>query len=336
MRRPLIAGAATSALLLATLLAAPSASQSIAATPSETVPSAAGPFVTLLFSRTELTAAINCVPDDQGVARLDTVIAPYLASRGMIGTGTLETGRIADTETCTHHSGAIQVSWADATDLATRYGWRFVSHTATYPAHIDQLSPERSDAETCGSARTIDEHGLPGAHGMIAYPGSQPPPINLQTNYGAKCFAWGRQYGGNSTTNYSAATTSPYWQHTGAPNGGPCHDQTKACYNVKATGSTRYVLPDRFIARVRALTPGNWLTLQAYILVTGRSPATAPIKWDCTSSNNLLHWSNDNERYCLSDWMRIIDAVAAVPGVQVTDPLTVGVAFGRTVPTAVR
>src|SRR5438093_7270916 len=35
-----------------------------------------GPFVTLLFSRSEISAADNCVQDDTNIARLDTVVAP--------------------------------------------------------------------------------------------------------------------------------------------------------------------------------------------------------------------------------------------------------------------
>src|ERR1700759_586400 len=49
-------------------------------------------YVTLLFSRSEVTAAVNCVADDAGVERLDTGVAPELAARGMTGTGTVETG----------------------------------------------------------------------------------------------------------------------------------------------------------------------------------------------------------------------------------------------------
>src|SRR5882757_9674410 len=34
-----------------------------------------GPFVTLLFSRSEISAADNCVEDDNSIARLDTTVA---------------------------------------------------------------------------------------------------------------------------------------------------------------------------------------------------------------------------------------------------------------------
>ena len=47
------------------------------------------------------------------------------------------------------------------------------------------------------------------------------------------------------------------------------------------------------------------------------------------SSEPGLHWTNDDERYCYSDWQQIVSAIAAMPSLTVTDPLTVGVAFGR-------
>src|SRR5215510_4780402 len=124
---------------------------------------APGPFVTLLFSRSEISAADNCVEDDTNIARLDTVIAPYLQSLGMAGTGTLVTKRTGDTTRhCTHYNDDLTASWADATNLAQNYGWSFVSHTATYPtlAKIESLTPQQAFAETCGSEQTIAAHGL--------------------------------------------------------------------------------------------------------------------------------------------------------------------------------
>lgn len=291
-----------------------------------------GPYVTLLFSRTQITAADNCVRKDAGIARLDTVVAPYLAGRGIAGTGTLVTATTQENAfSCTHTNSSLMGSWAQATTLATRYGWSFVSHTATYPANLAGLTAAQSQAETCGSVATIDSHGLPGGHGMIAYPGAQPNPVALQTNYASKCFAWGRRYEGNGITRAADGAIAPYWQNTIAPNGGPCNVSTAACYTIVATGSNRYVLPSTDIALARSLRSGQWFTLQAYLLVTGKSPAysSSPIRWDCTSTNPRMHWSNDNERYCYKDWQTIINAIAAVPGVVITDPLTVGIAFGR-------
>jgi hypothetical protein len=273
-----------------------------------------GPFVTLLFSRTEISAADNCVRNDSGIARLDTVVAPYLKARGMPGTGTLTTARTQENAlTCTHSNSSLTSSWAQATALSQQYGWTYVSHTATYPSNLAGLTPSQSQAETCGSAAAIDSHGLPGGHGMIAYPGAQPLPVALQTDYAAKCFAWGRKYGSKGVTLAAAGSVSPFWQITAVPNGGPCNVSTASCYTIQATGSKRYVLPSGFVSTVRSLSPGQWFTFQAFILVTGKSPAysTSPIRWDCTSTNVRRHWTNDNERYCYQDWQSVVAAIAA-------------------------
>jgi hypothetical protein len=286
--------------------------------------------VTLLFSRTEITAAINCVPNSTGIARLDTVVAPYLKSLGMTATGTLMTGKTGDTtRDCEHQNASLLASWADARKLATQFGWHFGSHTATWPGDVNNLTPDQSYAETCGSAQAIDAHGLPGGHGLIAYPGNQPSPVALQTNYGSRCFAWGRVYDSGATTDWTAGVTPPYWQITSAPRGGPCNVTTASCYTVAAVGSTRYVLPSVQISHVKALVPGKWLTMQAFILVRGTNPPGSTIRWDCRSSNPRLHWTTDNERYCYRDWKAVVAAVVARPDIVVTDPLTVGIAFGR-------
>ena len=303
----------------------------VVATPAsaDTLP---GPYATILFSRTEMTGAANCVPLTGGVARLDTDVAPYLQSLGMVATGTLTPDKISQSaDKCTHYNASEMASWDEAKNLADNYGWTFVSHTASYPSNLASLSPAQSDAETCGSADTITAHGLPGANGYIAYPDANGDATALQTNYGSKCFAWGRKYGGGGTTSYTAAATSPFWQHTHAGNGGPCADTSQPCSKISmAHGSTHYTQPGELIGYVNSLQPGQWFTFQSFVLVTGSSNgySTGGIAWDCTSTNPALHWTNDNERYCYNDFQTVVAAIAA-RGIQVTDPLSVGVAFGR-------
>ena len=201
--------------------AAPGSSQAALAAP--------GPYVTLLFSRTEMTAADNCVTNNAGVARLDTTVAPYLTSLGLRATGTLVTDRTkANALTCVHDKSSMSASWAQATSLSTTHGWRFVSHTATYPSNLAALTPTQARAETCGSAETIEAHGLLGARGLIAYPGFQQSPTQLHTQYGDACFAWGRTYGSAGTTALSAGTTPPHSQNTDSDNGGACNVSTAA------------------------------------------------------------------------------------------------------------
>ena len=225
--------------------APPTAAQTRPSDDVRVAAAAAGPFVTLLFSRTEISAADNCVRNDAGIVRLETVVAPYLTARGMTATGTLTTALTQENAlTCTHWNSSLSASWARATALAQQHGWRYVSHTATYPVSLAGLTPAQSQAETCGSAAAIDSHGLTGGHGMIAYPGAQPLPITLQTDYASKCFAWGRKYANKGITLAGAGAVSPFWQITTVPNGGPCNVATASCYTVVATGSQRYVLPE--------------------------------------------------------------------------------------------
>ncbi len=249
----------------------------------------------------------------------------------MTATGTLMTGRMSNVaRKCVHDDATLLGSWRDAKNLSADFGWHFASHTATWPVDMAHLTPERSYAETCGSAHAIDAHGLHGGHGLIAYPGNAlDPPVALQTRYGSRCFAWARTYSLSATTNWTAGVTSPYWQVTGAPRGGPCNVKTASCYTIPARDSKRYVLPNGMINRVRALEQGQWLTIQEFILVQGRNPPGGFIRWDCRSADPRLHWTTDNERYCYKDWKAVVAAIAARRRIVVTDPLTVGKAFGR-------
>jgi hypothetical protein len=289
-------------------------------------------YATLFFSRSEVDGADGCTPDSTGIARLDTTVAPYLQSLGMAGTGSLVTSRTFLTKNnCTHGGDSLTASWNQATALVQTDGWHFVSATATYPGDISSLTPQQQQAETCGSAKTLDAHGMPGAHGLIAYPGAQGLPTAVQTTYGAKCFAWGRQYHKSGTTTAAMGTTPPFWQYTRVFNGGPCNDPTAACYTITATGSQRYATPADLIALVNSLQPGQWLTLQSYILVKGKTPSYVHngTQWNCNAADPNLHWSNDVERYCYKDFQQVVQAIAARGDITVTDPLTVGIAFGR-------
>jgi hypothetical protein len=345
-RRAGLLGAVTVAAAVALLPAAGSAAMGpVQAARPDTGPArgaaaADGPFVTLLFSRTEISAADNCVEDDDSIARLDTTVAPFLHSFGMAGTGTLVTAGTYDTTRhCVHYNDDLTASWADATSLAQNYGWSFVSHTADYPSamKLESLTPAQAYAETCKTIATITSHGLPGAAGMIAYPGGEGPKAlaaikTLQQQYGQHCFAWGRQYVHSGVTGIAAASTPPYWQHTVVVDGGACNDPTAWCYNgVHIPNARHYTLPSTIIAQIQALQPGQWFTLQAYLLVTGRQPAYTQngTRWNCTSPNPALHYTNHEVRYCYTDYQQIIQAIAADPNITVTDPLTVANAFGR-------
>ena len=241
-RRPLLALAAVACVAVSTMgtlgagAAVRPASAGLGAAPvtartalPHTRPAAAASqmYATLLFSRSEITGADACTADDTGIARLDTTVAPYVQTLGMAGTGSLVTDKTRKTaNNCTHGGDSLTASWAQATSLAQTYGWHFVSATATDPDNITSLSPTQQQAETCGSANTIDNHGLPGAHGLIAYPGAQALPTSVQAKYGARCFAWGREYEKSGTTTSAMGASPPFWQFTRVFNGGPCNDPT--------------------------------------------------------------------------------------------------------------
>jgi hypothetical protein len=82
-----------------------------------------GGYLTLLFSRSDVTAADDCVENDTGVARLDTVVAPELARRGLTAVGSVQTGNTNDTalscDGTTHGRRSMQASWATVTDPKT-------------------------------------------------------------------------------------------------------------------------------------------------------------------------------------------------------------------------
>ena len=279
------------------------------------------PYLTLLFSRSEITAADNCVANDTGVARLDTVVAPELARRGFAGTGTVETGPTQQSSpACLHYKLTLAASWDQLAMLRDAYGWSFVSHSRSYAQNLGSLGAQAQWNETCGSLVDLQQHGQTRGDGLFAYPNNKWD-LTVQTNMVAKCFAFGRRYGSGVTTKANG-TTRPYWQSTRGISGGQCRDSAAACSNLGTP--TTYESPDAVAAAIRGLQPGQWLTLQTYLLVTGSRPGL----WDCTAPNWQDHWSNDAERYCWSDYQRILDAIPA--NVVVTDPKTVAQAWGRT------
>jgi hypothetical protein len=298
---------------------------------------ATGPheYFSVLFSRSEISAADGptCQEDDTNIARTDTVVAPYLTSLGIRATGSLETAATQDsTIWCSHYGYTAAMSWATAQTLAQQQGWSFVSHSATYPSASawGGMTSDQLSAETCGSAATITAHGLPGAHGMFAWPGSYMAPNALP--YVEQCFAVSRGFGGNGISWRPAITTPPYRVSTTSFWGGACHDPALPCYSLQTP--VRYMLPGEIVQKLNGLKLGQWLSTQAYVLVTGTNPPyqTDTSRWDCTSPNPADHWSNDAERYCYSDFQAVMAAVSAkVRSGQLVsaDPGTIAAAFGR-------
>jgi hypothetical protein len=287
-----------------------------------------GPYLTLLFSRSAVTASSNCAANDTGVARLDTVVAPALSSLGLHPTGSIETGVTKqDSLWCGHYKETQFASWSVAQQLASQYGWSFVSHTATYPYNETMwsaLSPQGIYDETCGSAQQITAHGLPGANGSMAWPNGYV--YDRATSDVQACFDFSRTFG-DGVADQPTATVPPYDEPARGLQGGACNDTSAACYSYTfAHAPLRYRSPTSISQMIASAQPSQWITLQTYLLVTGSRAGL----WDCTSPDWRQHWTYDTERYCWDDYLSIVSSIPA--GVTVTDPASVGAAWGRVAP----
>ena len=284
-------------------------------------PPAARPFLTLLFSRSEIMSASDCEPDPTGSVNLVTQVAPELARRGMAGTGSVETGITqATARACVHYKHSLAASWADLARLRDRYGWKFVSHGRTYATNLASLTAKQQWSETCGSLIDLERHGFWSGDGLFAYPDNKWS-AQVETDVVSRCFAFGRRYAGGPTTR-AAAMAFPHWQRTTGISGGRCNNRALPCSKL-ATGTT-YHSPVSLIETLRRLAPNQWLTLQSYVFVTGDRKG----RWRCNARHWQDHWTDDAERYCWNDYRRILNAIPS--GVRVTDPKTVARAWGRT------
>ncbi|MDX6533757.1 MAG: hypothetical protein QOF68_1501 [Gaiellales bacterium] len=282
------------------------------------------PFLTLLFSRMAVDAADRCVKDNTNVLRLDADVAPALASRGLLPTGTVQTKTTQEgSRFCGHWGLSLFASWADLQMMRDGFGWALVSHSRHRADYLPTMTPQKQWDETCGSLLDLRAHGHIRGGGFFAYPNNRQND-GLQADFAGQCFAFGRRYGAGMTTR-TAGVAPPYWQSTGQFIGGRCNDTSLPCAHV-APG--RYTSPDSMINRLRALRNDQWFTLQAYLLVEGSRPGL----WDCTAPNWEAHWTTDAERYCWNDYQRVLSAIPA--NVVVTDPQTVADAWRRAAATS--
>jgi len=297
------------------------------------------PQLSIVFSRTELSAADHsvggeygtCIRDDRGIAPLDTVVAPFIASHypnihPLVGS--VETGHMPDSGYwCAHNGKTAAASWAAMQNLQATYGWRFISASRTRVRNWTKLTPTQVNAETCGSRDDILSHGLLGAGGQYNWPDNRID-LTVQQQYVRQCYAFGREYGSGVTTLAWSQANSGL-QLTRGIHGGHCTDTTQPC---SAGIAAAYMTPNNVIGKIRALTPGQWLSIQSYVLVTGTNPsyATNGNRWDCTSTSPARHWTNDVERYCWVDFQAILAAIPST--VQVNAPDAVAAVWGMPPP----
>jgi hypothetical protein len=316
--RPLIVSAALAVALVSAGAVTPAQQSALGAD--------AGPYLTLLFSRTAVTGASDCSQDDTGVARLDTVVAPTLAQMGLDPMGTIETGPTRpSTYWCGHYNSTLFASWDLARQLAAQDGWTFGSHSASYPDSQSAWSVRDVVGETCASEQTLAAQGLPGGQGLFAWPNNYVHQPALPDVEG--CFDFSRPNAKTYVTDQSTAAAPPYFAAMRPLNGGTCNDPAAACFTSTAPlAEGTYTLPSRVIGMLGQMSGAQWSILQAYVLVTGSRPGM----WDCTSVDPKQHWTDDTERYCWNDYLSIVQAIPA--GITVTDPATVAAAWGRTAP----
>src|SRR5215510_1978789 len=125
-----------------------------------------GPFVSLLFSRTEISAADNCVEDDDSIARFGYHgrALPAVAGHGR----DRDAGHRPDQR---HHPSlhALQrrpdrlVGRRHRTSPKLWVEFCLAHRHLPQPAKDPEPDPRQAQAETCGSLATLKAHGLPGA-----------------------------------------------------------------------------------------------------------------------------------------------------------------------------
>ena len=247
-------------------------------------------------------------------------VAEDLEARGMAATTTVVVNRAgATTELCI--GGDIYASWTDLQGLE-REGWSVVSDGMTHNDIVTMSSSQQME-ESCGSLADFTRYGLNGS-GLYAY-GDSKFTTAIQRTIVATCFMYGRTYRGG--VNHRATMSSIGFQNTNSITGGACNKARQPCYTtIPGQAGKHYMSPVTLATMVAGEQGDQWIDLQFYRLVSG-AVHNGAYSWDCTSSDWTLHWTSQTEMYCQNDFDAILSKVPA--GIVVTDPATVGTAWGR-------
>lgn len=316
MRRFIIA-AALAAATLTSGLAVPATSH------------AAGPgYLTIQFGRSiegSYSGGRGCtiVPGIETLAQVET----DMASRGMTAIGTVVVDRTSTTTTEDCEGGDVYADWSDLQGLQAQ-GWSFVSDGETHN-NMTTMTPAGQQQESCGSLSSFSTY-LPGdtADGLFAYGDNHSTPT-IQKNIVAPCFYYGRKYW-NGGVNVRTAMLPNGYQKTQSITGGACNTVGLTCNTPKGgQNGKHYMSPATLAAAVAGEQGDQWIDLQFYRLVTGKSTQSAAFSWDCTGATWQLHWTSQTEMYCANDFDAILSVVP--PTTTVTDPATVAVAWSRPV-----
>jgi len=247
-------------------------------------------------------------------------VAEDLETRGMTATSTVVVDRTgATTEQCI--GGDIYASWPDLQALREE-GWSLVSDGMTHNDIVTMTLPQQIQ-ESCGSLTAFSEYGF-NASGLFAY-GDNKFTTAIQRTIVEACFSYGRTYRGG--VNNRATMSSIGFQNTNSITGGACNKAGQPCYTtIAGQAGKHYMSPVALTALVAGEKGDQWIDLQFYRLVSGVEHNGA-YSWDCTSTDWTLHWTSQTEMYCENDFDSIFNCVP--PGIVVTDPGTVGAAWGR-------
>ncbi len=211
-------------------------------------------YVTLLFSRSEIPPADNCVPNDSNVIRLDTGVAPELARRGMSGTGTVETGVTADHSDGLSPLQVIAGGFLGSTRVAARDVWLVVCLPF---AHIRQELERDDPRPTVERDLRLDPRSEGPGHmrgdGYFASPDNAWN-NDVQANVVSTCFAFGRKYQSAVATR-TGVTTPPYYAVSQQVGGGSCADPSLPCFTLNAPWP--YRSPDLIAGMMTNLSPGK-------------------------------------------------------------------------------
>lgn len=266
-------------------------------------------------------SAKTCQPIPNTLSIIDE--ANDLQSHGYSGTGTVVVDRTNATSRYCDSANAYS-SWSDLATLRDTYGWTFVSDGLTHN-DITKMSAAQQQQESCGSLQAFTDNGHTRAGGLFAY-GDNRYNTTVQTNVVSTCFAFGRTYRGGR--NFLSHMGAPWFQSTNSILGGNCTQVGAPCYTAITT-NVHYNDPQQ-IANLFNVPGDEWVDVQFYRLVTGVSTFSPQWSWDCSNADWHLHWTSQTEMYCLNDFDWALAQIP--PSVVVTDPATVGAAWGRPIP----
>jgi hypothetical protein len=279
--------------------------------------------VTIMFGRGQLEQVdSNCQPVPNSVSLWS--IATDLQSRGMAATLPVTASQIGTAgRLCIGSS--VYPTWSDLDTFRDTYGWSMVPRGRTSDSLQNVTDPAKLDANVCGSLKALYDHGHSRAWGMFAWPQNRWTSSEEET-YVPRCFAFGRRYASDTTTNALPVGGPYWWARTISINGGRCHDSSLPCHTMQVNDSRDYMQPGTLIATGAKSKYAFWTIFQWYKLVVGThgkiGDSTA---WDCSSSDPAKHWTSATELYCYTDYKSVI---ATLDPARVTDPAGVALQQG--------